>query len=551
MSLTLIKSALSTNTMLASQMSFDAWVADQQMRGEKVKLFRDYADGNHRANLTPEMRRLLRISNAGTLNEFNDNYCDIIVQTVVDRLELTAVEGDDDKEGKPDAVTLPADQSKLLRSTSVGTTENTPPQQIPLPIPEKKQDSPATVWAADLLKRNRFDAMQSDIWEAAIRDGDTYLLVYWDNEQKRVRFSHEPAFDGVSGMLVLYETMASEKPLLAIKIWHITTETTGKTPASIANTMRVNVYYEDRIERYIAPNGQQLMPYSTVGAPSREAWVDSAGMPIGVPVVHFRNRKAKHDNYGMSEIENAIPLQDALNRVLYSSVMVSELTAFRILVARGFDPPTGITPGAIVKISPNVVMSKDETADLTALEGGSTADHLAFMKHLVGEMGNITNTPRLTPMGQGSDVSSGEALKQREIGLIGKIKRFQVKAGNAVEDTVTLAARIQSVYGDAPPESEFYYARWKDPEIRNEGTIIDNALKVVDYVDERTFLEMVAPVYGWDAKKIDIIQEKNAVERNAKMAPMPVIQPFETDMAQSKANEMMGRLNGTAIPVPA
>src|SRR5690606_7806644 len=86
----LIAAALRNNRILANQMSLDAWIADQEARAEKVQLFRDYADGDHRAALTAEMKALLRIGNSDA--PFSDNRLDNVIQTVVDRLEVQRIE---------------------------------------------------------------------------------------------------------------------------------------------------------------------------------------------------------------------------------------------------------------------------------------------------------------------------------------------------------------------------------------------------------------------------------------------------------------------------
>ena len=44
-----------------ADISRDAWYEDARIRGEKVARFRRYRDGNFDANLTAEMRKLLRL----------------------------------------------------------------------------------------------------------------------------------------------------------------------------------------------------------------------------------------------------------------------------------------------------------------------------------------------------------------------------------------------------------------------------------------------------------------------------------------------------------
>jgi SPP1 Gp6-like portal protein len=448
MTLSLIRSALRAQRPL-SQMSLDGWLADQQARGDKVRLFRDYAEGDHRANLTPEMRRLLRVS-GGSLNEFNVNYMDAVIQAMADRLHVESIYADSEA---------------------------------------------GSAWAVEFLKRNRFDGMQADVHEAAIRDADTYVMAYFDNADGRVKLSHEPAYDGTSGMLALYDTATSPAPSAAVKVWHITLG-----DGRLADTVRVNVYYADRIERYVGADGGRsvLRPYDTDGEAAVSAW------GCGVPVVHFRNRKAMYSNYGMSEIENAIPLQDALNRTLHSMVMAAELTAFQIRYAVGWSPPAALTPGMWLKISETQPLSPDERIEVGALQQGELAPYLDMARYLAGEIGSVTNTPHLAPFGLGNDDVSGESLKQREIGLIGKVTRFQVKAGNAWEDVLALAHRIESAYGrETPPAVTQFNAVWREAALRNGREVIQNALAVAEHIDARTFLELVAPEFGWDGAKVE------------------------------------------------
>jgi predicted Zn-dependent protease len=76
----------------------------------------------------------------------------------------------------------------------------------------------------------------------------------------------------------------------------------------------------------------------------------------------------------------------------------------------------------------------------------------------------------------GGDEQSGEALKQREIGLLGKIGRAQVQIGNSWEDLAYLSARVQNAFGtQKAPEIVEANTRWKDAQIRNDAEIINSA----------------------------------------------------------------------------
>ena len=466
MSLSLIRSAVAP---FLRGMSANAWLADQQMLAEKVALCRQYVEGDHRANLTPQMRQMLRIANSGSLNEFNDNLCPIIVSTRVDRLTLQRVEADTDA---------------------------------------------GSEWAAGLFRANRLDALQVDVHNATIRDGRTFVLVDMETLEDgttRPRLTHEPAFDGSYGIIPFYATDADRRMLFAVKLWRLSRKETG-------DTVRVNVYHDDRIERYITPStdSMTLVPYDADGQEPVLPWVDAAGKPLGVPLVEFRN----HDS--ISEIENVIPLQDALNRTLVSMVMTAELTAFPIRVLIGDLAPAALTPGTILSYFAKDGNGKPvpPTSELTLqwlqsirLEQWAQGDIVPYIEQarfLKDEIFAVTNTP---DEGASSN-SSGESLKQREIKLLGQLARFQVKNGNAWEDAFWLAHRLQAAFGmQQPPAVAALDAKWKDAQVRNKQEIVALANAVKDYIDRRTYLEIVAEVFDWSDAKVDQVMAEKERER--------------------------------------
>lgn len=462
MSLEIVKSALSTNTDLATRMSFDAWIADEEARGEIVKKCREYADGEHAANMTPEMRKLLRLPSNSSGLEFNDNYMDIIVQTMVDRLTVTGMDAENEAAAK---------------------------------------------WCADLMTRTRFDGVQNDVHEAAVRDGDAYVMVS-PGPDNRPQFTYEPAYDGMNGVIVLYESFTAKKPMLAVKIWQLMPNASDASKT----TVRFNVYYEDRMESYIQRGNAPLEQYEEPGRPFSQPY----GTTYGMPIIHFRNRRTTYNNHGISELNNAIPLQDALNRGLYSMVIASELTAFRVLVARGFVPPAEVTPGMIISIG-DTPLGKDEIADLNAIDGAELTQYIKLLEFYANEMGKVTRTP--SPEFMGGDNASGEALKQRESGLLGKVKRFHTSAGNSWEDAFTIAAAMERVYAPTAdtPKFDSLTTRWKDPHIRNDKERIEMVKLIADYLDDRTLLELVAEVYDFNKEKIDEIIANKAQEAEERM----------------------------------
>lgn len=464
MSLDSVKLALRTNTDLATRMSIDAWIADEEIRAERVRLYREYVDGEHRANMTPEMRRLLRLNTSTSGLEFNDNYMDIVVQTLADRIEVSGVETDD----------------RALEE-----------------------------WAQALFRRTRFDNLQAIVHEAAIRDGDAFVMVEVDPATRYPRLVYEPAYDGTNGMIVLYESVAAQRPMLAAKVWQLMpTSDAGKT------SLRINVYYADRVERYIQRGGGALETFEDGGIPYTQPLMGVDGAELGLPVIHFRNRRASYDNYGISELNNAIPLQDALNRNLYSMVMAAELTAFRIFTAKGFEVPGALTPGMIINMSGGQAVGKDDVLEFGAIEGADLTQFISLSTHYAQEIARVTRTPAPELIGTNA---SGEARKQYEVGLVGKARRFQVSAGSAWEDCIEIAHRMETTYGgrSIPPWRETWI-RWRNPEVRNQKDIVEMALLAAPLIkDERTLLRLIAGAFDLSPSQIDTIIEANAQQQSS------------------------------------
>jgi hypothetical protein len=291
MSTKLIVTALNNNKLLKSQMSVEAWVSDQDARGEKVTLFREYADGEHRANMTQEMRDLLRIGGAssnvlssgglaeprgrnrftdvqGGYSAFTDNRMDNIIQTMVDRLEVKRIEDTETaKQKREKTKTMPFSHSGMIEAQTAASSLYTPPPQVDkdgnpvkpakpptppkaangtqppvdpnAPPPEPKEEYTVNDWLLAVLKKNRFDALQIEVHEAAVRDADSFVLVDYDEEKKCVRFTHEPAYDGISGMLVLYQRRSRSEIACAVKVWHITSITQTVSRSSSAKRDRI------------------------------------------------------------------------------------------------------------------------------------------------------------------------------------------------------------------------------------------------------------------------------------------------------------------------
>lgn len=464
--------------LVQDKVAWYSWSRDQAKRAANVLLYREYAEGEHRSSLTEEMRNMLRIKTAEIGSPFNLNHMDNIIQKVVDRLEMTGIEA------------------------------NTPA---------------ATKWFEERLADNALDGLQLDVHEAAIRDSDSYIMVSYDDENDMPVLTQEEAFDGSSGIIMVYGP-DKRNPLMALKIWQ---EAKAGSSRAAQFVTRINAYYPDRVEKY--QTGERGGGLIKLEVENDGRWLMRDGKPIGIPIIPYKNRSSKSREGGKSEIGDAISIQDGLNRTFISMIMAAELTAFQIRYAIGIKAPAALSPGMWIN-----AYAKDATGEFTSpndkqqewlssirfgsLEQGQLIQFIEQAQFSIEQMYMITRTPK---PGEGGDTSSGEALKERQNDLVGKVKRCQVNFGNSWEQTAKIMWRVQAAFGTAaPPEYNKVSAKWRSAELRDESKVVDNALKIADRVDEETFLTVVAPVYGWDNSKVTKIISARQGDAGARIAAM-------------------------------
>ena len=412
----------------------DMWVKAEGQRGARVKLYRRYYDGNHPSSLTNEMRQILNMEPPSV------NYCVPVVDSVVDRLKLQGL--------------------------SCG-------------------DEQAQQWMSDVYARNRVDALQYVVHKGAVRDGISYVMVSAD-DGRQVMLTHEPAYDGHSGMIVIYDENRS-KPIRAVKIQY-----------DGVNDYRYYIYYPDRVDKY------------TSGGEG----VESVAWQVGeVPVVAFRNRAEDRLGEGKSELANVIGLQDSVNMCYSSLVAVIMLNGFPV-VATNFDATD--ESGQIV-MRPGTVFSDvgggDKDPKIVTMVQATPAPFIDAINHSLGHLSMSSATPLRSLLG--SQLQSGEALKRRQTDLTGKVVRVMTGFGNAWEDVMTLGTRVSNTFGGKTLTDAVWTAEWADHEVLDDKDIVDNAIKLYKegLLGRRDALAQVARITDWSPEQVDDIVSRVEEEK--------------------------------------
>lgn len=392
-------------------------------QGRLYLLFENYYDGNHRLNFAAS-----KMKNAfGHLFQaFADNLCSAVVDAEVDRLHITGFQGDASDE------------------------------------------------AWKLWKKDRLDDVANAVHEETLKLGDGFLLIWPTLNPNRPTITGQPA----DTMYVHYDDEAF--PDYATKCWRTDN-----------NQWRLNLFLENRLEKYVTTSASPTLPSKASAfrrfAVAGEIWplAYPPGFDGMLPVFHLTNR-AGLKLYGRSELINAIPIQDALNKTIADMLIAMEFVAMPQRWATGLefdtDPETGkpIQPfkSGVDRIwasgDPDTKFGQFEQADITKFTQVSNDFRAA--------MARDTNTPPhyLALSGSGAQnpfVASpptGESQKTAEAPFIAKTKKAQTRFGDKWEDIFKLRLRLD---GRQPEALETV---WSPAESRSKPDEVEMAVKKVE-----------------------------------------------------------------------
>lgn len=384
----------------------------------RIELFEDYYAGRHRlAFATLKFRQ----SFGWLFNALADNWCQIVVDAPVERL---FVEG---------------------FRFGEGTAANTDAWSI---------------WQA-----NSLDSESVMAHTEAVKDGRAYLLVapkQQGDDFPRITVEH------ASQMIVQHASGDRRTRLAALKKWR---DDDGFDYATL--------YLPKEIAKWRSKTPASA---DTAGDASRE-WIPREGggpNPLGVvPVIPLYNNPTMLEG-GRSDLEPAIPLQDAINKELADMLVASEFGAFIQRWATGIEVDTDSTgkPTGATELKAAISRlwtSENENAKFGQFQATDLNNYVGAIAMLLQHLAAQTRTPPHYLLGQIVNVS-GDALKAAETGLVAKVKRKQIDFSDSWEEAMRLALGLAGK--TEPAEALGAETIWRDPEYRSEGEQVDAAIKL-------------------------------------------------------------------------
>lgn len=433
------------------------WAADafkDKTLADRYGLYRRYAAGDQDlAFATPKYAATF-----GTLfREFSYNRCAMVVDAIADRLQV--------------------ERFNVERVAGADET------------------------AGDLWRRNRMDGRAGEVHKDALRGGDAYLIVWPETGDALGDGAAFPQFwpQKPEQVRVRYDDERPGKITMAAKTWTLSDK-----------RRRVNLYFPDRIEKYVTRarsttlNAEALERYPIAGEP----WPVPNPWDV-VPVFHFANN-AGTGEHGGSELRDVVPLQDALNKVLTDLLLASELAGFPQKVILGLDAgdpnvqeglrrlEAGLNKIFTIPFDPG-----GQPPNIDEFSAANLPQIVAVVEMFDKLISRVSRVP-VHYLQMSGDFPSGRALRTAEAPFVSKIEDRQTAFGNVWEDVMHLALRMAGV-----ADPGMLTTVWKSAAPLSEEDEWDLALQksAVGLPIEQILREV-----GYDEEEIaTIVAEKTAV----------------------------------------
>ncbi|NOT47889.1 MAG: phage portal protein [Acidobacteria bacterium] len=325
----------------------------------------------------------------------------------------------------------------------------------------------ARIWDA-----NRMGLRSGEIHKEALKNGDAFAIVWPDANGRPAIFPNT-----ASQIAVSYDEEMPGRVESAAKFWRTADKRT-----------RLNLYFADRIEKYITakesegflPEASEFVPFAqsssfSLSSPHAEDHAEASTLnnPYGiVPVFHFANN-ADLGMPGRSELEDAIPIQDGLNKSVLDMLVAMEYSAYRQRWVAGIEVETGPDGKPIAPFKAGVDhlwIAQDPNSRFGDFETAALDQFLKVKDSFRIDIASVTGTPLHYLMPHMRGQPSGETLKKSETRFLAKVRDRQESFGQVWADLMEFALMIEG-HNDVRLKTN-----WEDPSPSSDRERLENIL---------------------------------------------------------------------------
>jgi hypothetical protein len=308
---------------------------------------------------------------------------------------------------------------------------------------------------------NRMAMRSAEVHREAVKNGDAYVIVWPDAAGRPVIYPNRS-----DSCTVAYDEESPGRVAWAAKHWR-----------AADKRIRLNLFFADRIEKYISKRPSEgTLPEAVDFAPlTNEPGTSAASIvnPYGiVPVFHFANN-AEIDGHGRSELSDAIPIQDGLNKSVLDMLVAMEFSSYRQRWAAGIELDYDSDGNVIAPFKAgidHVWIAANPEARFGDFDTAQLNQFLKVKDSFRIDIASVTGTPLHYLMPYASEFPSGEALRKAETRFTSKVRARQMSFGQVWSDAMRLALRIDSA------DDLHLETRWIDPAAVSDRETLENLL---------------------------------------------------------------------------
>lgn len=460
---------------------YEAWTEEMEAQQRRVLLARAYHDGNQPVALTDRQKKFLALNGD---DKYCLNVCRLVVTTLCDELSVIGFD----------------------------TNEQ----------PNAEGKKPLAEWLSSVWKANKMDALQSEAHEWTVRDGQGFIILGWNKEKKIPTIALHEAWtsedvsawessdSGVTADMVteasgtgtgVYVKYKNNDPMQSVEFavqYFYSEEIDDK--GDIVQIHRRTIYYPDRIEREYVGDAGKWTEYEPV-----EMWRSNDDSPIGVPVIPFNNKDMRPEAW------DAFPQQDAINKTDSDIQAAMDFYGFPTMWLFGMYPTTDGKPVAadnsnVLYMQPGQINGNSQLdpskVSVTKMEASDPTALMNALKDRMMFVAQITGTP-VTKFTSTAQVASAETLKEQKDTLKQRAKNRQVAFGDAWEQVMSMARRLNNVFGTG---DEFDEALSISTIWRNVESIEDLQQEMMLGVPTETLWGRL----GYSAEQVSVMKETPA-----------------------------------------
>lgn len=294
--------------------------------------------------------------------------------------------------------------------------------------------------ATDLWNRLDMPSKQSQVTTEILVKGDGFVIVLPDEDKNAAIWPQV-----TDAMALTYDFDNPTKKRAALKWWQIDAVRGQSTTSQ--PWIRLNLYFSDRIERYIAKSAgaefkDRLEDYERYTDEGKWTTTHSVGE---VPVHEFNASYDLEADRGRSDLADATGLIDAVNKTFLDMLTASEYTAAPQRWATGveipLDPKTGEPMEAFKAGNHKLWTAPSELAKFGQFAPGELNGYREAVDLLVDHLSFTTRTPSYALMKQ-VQYPSGPALASAEQPLRQRVGDHQLAFSPVWRDVMADAMKL-------------------------------------------------------------------------------------------------------------